>query len=190
MFAGRVSAVAGSSSCTVCPYGSYQSLSGQTSCIVCSSGMFSAGGADLCSTTVRVVVSNTYSACGSAFCATCGAGTWCNCYEYFYGGDRRRAQEKDGEPTPVNPLEDPDFASESLMDVGLVMENLEMKKLVMEYQCSQCSPGQYCPGTGLGYACPAGMWSSWGCTACTPCAAGTYRTASSCTQVPAGNARS
>ena len=195
--AGTYASSLGSTACTLCPSGSYQLSTGQSSCIVCAAGMFSAGGVDQCSIAPRIVVLNSYSACGAAFCATCGVGTWCDChsYEEYYGGDRRLQAIDVGLQDVENELLLSDYSTEQADSVlgpaGLLHKDNPLSQTLFGSWCSACSPGTFCPGNALGYACPMGAYQGgWGCSACTLCPVGYFASTtqrSSCVAAPAGD---
>ena len=154
----------------------------------------------MCTSTQRIVTSNGIAACGLAFCSSCDVGTYCNCYDYDqyyggYGGDRRL------EVSLVPNEEDSAFISKDIIDL---MDPLQqppatgenggekaLYQVVRANNCDSCNSGSFCPGTGLGYGCPVGTFSSWGFSLCTPCAAGTYQPNTRygyCFDSPAGNA--
>ena len=134
---------------------------GQSSCIVCVIGMFSAGGVDQCSSAPRIVVSNACSACGAAFCATCGVGTWCDCQSYdqfHYSGDRRlQTIDADAFQDVDNELFLSDYSTEqsdNAHDVAAVLHKENPLYLTFFASwCSACPPDTFSPGNALGYPC-------------------------------------
>ena len=175
---GFISTSSTSSTCTVCAANTYQTAAGQSSCTSCGTGTYSAGGANPCSSTAPTSIYNYLSACVTyTAAANCNAMVgypgyyvFCSFYSYYYSGNRRLQEE-------LIPADIETYQGQ------LSSENFQTEIVSGTNEwCNQCSAGQYCPGTGIGYSCSAGKYqASTAQQSCTACAAGYYQGATGAT---------
>ena len=124
-----------------------------------------------------MVTYNLVSACTTYTANSCNvmtgySGYYVNCYIlYTYaddGGGDRRLEELEIESSELQSYESA-FADKFQVERHSTGSRLQQL-------CSPCGRGQYCPGTGIAYACPAGTYGSiTGLsqpTQCTACPAG------------------
>ena len=112
-------------------------------------------------------------ACTTYTAYTCNAmsghlGYYVNCHieDTYAAEDSRRM------------LEELVMDSSELQSYDLVFaDNFHVEMQYVLEECKQCDTGEYCPGTGIAYHCPAGTYASTAglsqSSQCTSCPAGT-----------------
>ena len=148
---GRKSEKEGSSSCEVCPKGTF-SHSGSSKCYDCPEGTYSEEGSSYCKTCPEGKIVNK----DKSGCDNCPAGTYSS-----------SSAKKCFECEPGT------YSHEGWSSCSTCIDGKRSND--DKTNCEYCPPGTYSPSkSGKCYKCPKGTFSNRGYSSCTPCPEGYY----------------